>query len=147
MSRIRDTYNKILLEAKVIKVNTEELIDFDYNIPLPYLNVYKNPTKSELKSILQNSKENMIRGLLIDDDVYVWDAYYTNHASIMDILDDSNSNILLRFIINEGKLGISEDMFIGTKNVLTDKKKLLNSKLHEYFTAEEILNAPHHEYV
>ena len=42
--------------------------------------VYKNPSKYELKKLLKDAKFHILRGILSPNgDVYVWDSYYLTH--------------------------------------------------------------------
>ena len=93
MSRFREIVenilkenNIILDEAKMIKVYPSEFEWINTDIDIPYLRVYKNPTRSELMSICNKAVHKELRGLCVDNSIYIWDAYYCNHSDILDYL-------------------------------------------------------------
>ena len=60
VENILKEHNITLSEAKVIKVDLDELIQYDEyvkNLNIPYIKLYKNPTHLETISILNNSKK------------------------------------------------------------------------------------------
>ena len=83
MSKFRKIVENALLEAKLYKFDFNGIEAFN-NIDIPYLKVYRNPTRSEINSLCNNSKENQLRGLVIGNNIFVWDAYYSNHSDILD---------------------------------------------------------------
>ena len=86
MSKFRNLIESVLLnEAFIIKIPVEEVNQFN-EYPNKYILVYKNPSKSELNQIQNNSKEHELRGLIIDNNVYIWDSYFAIHTDIVNAL-------------------------------------------------------------
>ena len=89
VENILKEHNITLSEAKVIKVDLDELIQYDEyvkNLNIPYIKLYKNPTHLETISILNNSKKQELRGIIFNKDVYLWDAYITYHDNMFLII-------------------------------------------------------------
>ena len=89
MSKFRNLILNVLQEASVIKIPEEELHNhYDDKIYPKYIPIYKNPSKPEFDSLYANSKEKELRGLAINDNIYIWDAYWEQHESILSLLRD-----------------------------------------------------------
>lgn len=114
MSKFRDLVKSVLLnEASIIKIPVEEVNQFN-EYPNKYILVYKNPSKTELDQIQTNAKEHEIRGLVIENNIYVWDSYFAIHTDIVDAL--------------KNRLNISSDSYI------TDFLYLPNNELEAGYT-------------
>jgi len=159
---VESELNKIgfsLYESSTIKFSIDELANtllyFDaVDTGLRYLYVYKNPSSIEIDNILQNCEEKELRGLAIDNDFYVWDAYFCIHTEMLNLLKERihiDSNSYIGDFVYNGKL---EAGYIqkGNDNNIRDidllKKILLNNKhfLHT-FGENEIYNiSPHQDW-
>lgn len=133
---------QLLSEAKVIKVYPFEFEWINTDINIPYLRVYKNPTRSELMSICNKTVHKELRGLCVDNNIYIWDAYYCNHSDILDYLyrinDIINTDSVIYFMIISDTLYISNNLDLPSKQLLQD---CLNSKLSSIFSEDEIKQA------
>ena len=62
--------------------------------------VYENPTRNEIQTILEKSKEKILRGL-VSNEIFVWDAYFANHDQVESFL---NLRGYEQITISEGSL-------------------------------------------
>ena len=143
MTRFRQIVENALLEAKLYKFDFNGIEAFN-NIDVPYLKVYRNLTRSEINSLCNNSKENQLRGLVIGNNIFVWDAYYSNHSDILDkianeypsLYDDS---LIFYFMVNNNHLGLEDKESL--KDIGITIEDILKSILSSVFSKEEILKA------
>lgn len=70
-------------------VVTEEFFDAFRSNRQTTIEIFKNPTKKELNSI---NSENLIRGLLTDDSLFVWNAYDSIHYEVSQHLNLNYDN-------------------------------------------------------
>ena len=149
MSRFREIVenilkenNIILDEAKMIKVYPSEFEWINTDIDIPYLRVYKNLTRSELMSICNKAVHKELRGLYVDNSIYIWDAYYCNHSDILDYLyrinDIINIDSIIYFMVISNTLYISNNLDLPLEQLLRD---CLDSKLSSIFSKDEIEQA------
>ena len=67
-----------------------EKIHFKFNSPYDQSRevlVYKNPNNPEMKNALHKTSFNELRGLLVGNAVYIWDANLATHSDVTRILD------------------------------------------------------------
>ena len=150
MSKFRNLIESVLLnEASVIKIPEEELHNhYDDKIYPKYIPIYKNPNKPEFDSLYANSKEKELRGLAINDNIYIWDAYWEQHESILSLLRDrinipSDSYIADFLYTNKGLEASfsqhNDDNYIKDPNVCINVL-LNNSNAVKLFGKEAIKN-------
>lgn len=72
--------NEILTEYKIFRIEDNRArTDFK---------VIQNPNKIQFLNLLNGSenKNKIVRGLTIDNDVYIWIAYYATHLTVQEFL-------------------------------------------------------------
>ena len=157
IENILKQHNIILNEAKVIKISFDELGNdsgysyediITYHMP-SYLPIYKNPTKSEFFDIYNHSIEKDIRGLIVNNDIYIWDSYWALHNNIWQLLNiDPNINTCA-FLYHDNKLEFGDilnkdGMYI--KDINLAKSIMLNNKWFVDTFGKNLINnaLPHH---
>ena len=90
MSKFRDLIESVLLnEISTIKVHPA------YNIDSTIL-TYKNPSKSNIEALINNlpiNADGMLRGIGLDNNIYVWNSYNSNHLDILLYLLDYSEKL------------------------------------------------------
>lgn len=85
-----------------------EKIEFSFPNPLAKefdVNVHKNPNSTEMQAAKSRSSADELRGLLIGNAVYVWDANLALHANVLEYLDIPGDVKVRSFIIdNDGTI-------------------------------------------
>ncbi len=99
--------------------------------------VIENPTKIQFMNLLYDKRnhDNVVRGLVINDDIYIWIAYDATHFTVKQFLyrqGVAGEFVLLIFEIDEDKPNIDVKIWIYSNNsaALTDLDKL---NLHPAF--------------
>ena len=80
-----------------------EKIEFTFTSPFAQgfdVNVYKNPNSAEMQLAKSRSSANELRGLLIGNAVYVWDANLALHSTVLDYLDLPDNIKAMSFIVD-----------------------------------------------
>lgn len=143
-----------LTEAKIIKI---DLNNINYNSStnyMKYIQIYKNPTKTEIDILLKKSIDKELRGLAINNDIYVWDSHFGIHTDILDalknIINISNDTYIADFLylndknLEAGYTQYKNNYYIKdinlTKNIMLNNKKCL-----EIFSKDKINKLLNHQ--
>lgn len=95
------------------------------------LDVYKNPTAGELKQELKNAN-GALRGLLTDEDVYIWDASGAIHMTVAEHLGLAYNDIAtmhLRAVPSAKRPGYGLDIFVDWEGERAPR----DYRAHPYF--------------
>ena len=82
-SKFRQIVEKILLETRVIRLPNPWNTDEQFSI-------LENPSPADYESFLKNTKFGAIRGVSIDNNIYIADADVGMHDNIIETLRDSD---------------------------------------------------------
>jgi len=149
MSKFRNLIESILLdEVSIIKVHP------DYNINETIL-TYKNPSKSDIRALTDNlpaNSEGILRGIGLDNNIYVWNSYDSNHLEVLCyLLDyheelDGDDGTLDNFFKELEKTHDHFNFYIKNNQLIlqnsSDVKVAVNNQhLLNIFSADEINNA------
>lgn len=89
-----------------------EKIEFRFPSPIVQeftVNVHKNPNADEMQAAKSKSSGNELRGLLIGNAVYIWDANLALHANVLEYLEVPDNIKIHSFIITENGTIIPAD--------------------------------------
>jgi 5-methylcytosine-specific restriction endonuclease McrA len=132
-------HKKIVFKKFISSVMTESF--FQQINKLPYKEkivdeklLYKNTHPSSLIRYLKNSKYKEIRGLIIDDSYYTWDASLYLHGDIANHFHQDESYIDKRFNIGYHNDIPVIDIEINEYNINVIKKLILSTKFYIYLT-------------
>jgi hypothetical protein len=111
MSKFRNLIESTLLEMISLRIPMGDFIDFtDEKVTL-----YKNPNLHELQAItdkLPAHSNKTLRGLILNDQFYVWDAYEDTHicvvSQLLEMPVDEITNEGYGFYIKDNKLCVDE---------------------------------------
>ena len=85
--RISEIFSRSLHPDDPIEIDHEPSIVIAEDLVLKRadLQVYKNPSKTEVTQLYSNceSSDRRLRVLVGDIDIFVWDAWYDTHAGVM----------------------------------------------------------------
>lgn len=81
-----------------------EKIEFKFPSPFAQgfdVNVHKNPNALEMQAVKSRSSANELRGLLVGNAVYIWDANLALHSTVCEYLNVPKDVKVHSFIIDE----------------------------------------------
>jgi len=100
---------QLIKEAKVVKIDLDNINHDSSMNYMKYIQVYKNPTKTEIDILLNKSIDKELRGLAINNDIYVWDAHFGIHTDMLDALKN---------IINiPNNIYVADFIYLNDKNL------------------------------
>lgn len=85
----------------------EQIVEkIEFSFPSPFatgfdVKVHKNPSAPEMNLAKSRSSANELRGLLIGNAVYIWDANLALHTTVLDYLKVPTNVKVMTFIIDE----------------------------------------------
>lgn len=86
-------YQELVEYAKAIRLTDESGRTFK---------VVKNPSREDYLKLLDDSKENHLRGFSTDNELWIWDAYYGYHFNVANELGiDVENSINVHFFKND----------------------------------------------
>lgn len=127
-----------MITSKQINQVIEQYVNAQ-KTPNGYVQVFSNPSQSELKSIVQNSKSSSSSKCMIrfiadarDRKVYIWDAYLAVHDDGRKIIGFPTSIMQTPYLVN-GLAWITNGKMIGpswvsTETVIKDSGSKSNPK-------------------
>lgn len=89
-----------------------EKIEFSFESPFIQgyqVNVHKNPNSAEMQAARSKSSAGELRGLLIGNAVYVWDANLALHANVLEYLKVPDNIKVNSFIIDDNGIIMPAD--------------------------------------